>query len=71
MTANIDIDRKLLDEALKLGHFRTKRAAVSAALAEYVLFRKQKQMVELFGRIDFDPLCAYESERQRAEGMCR
>ena len=65
MHTNIDVDEKLLDEALELGHFKTKKAAVNEALAEYVLFRKQRQVVELFGEIDFDDLYDYKSERQR------
>jgi hypothetical protein len=35
MSTHIDIDNDLLNEAVVLGHFRTKRAAVNAALAEF------------------------------------
>ena len=36
MATNLDIDKKLIQEALKLGEHRTKRAVVEAALQEYV-----------------------------------
>lgn len=51
---NIDIDRNLLKEAQALGNYKTKKATVNEALAEYVRTRKQQKILELFGKIDFD-----------------
>jgi Arc/MetJ family transcription regulator len=65
MSTHIDIDNDLLNEAVVLGHFRTKRAAVNAALAEFVRSRKRRQIINLFGEIDFDPSYDYKAERQR------
>jgi Arc/MetJ family transcription regulator len=65
MPTSIEIDKDLLDEARALGHFKTKKAAVNEALAEYVRLRKQRRIVELFGEIDFDPDYDYKAERRR------
>jgi CheY-like chemotaxis protein len=48
------IDDGLLEEALKLGGHRTKKATVTEALREYIRRRKQLEIVELFGTIEFD-----------------
>ncbi|HEY7390504.1 MAG TPA: type II toxin-antitoxin system VapB family antitoxin [Bryobacteraceae bacterium] len=53
MPTNLGIDDKLLEEAKKLGHHKTKKAAVNAALEEYVRRRSQAKIIELFGTIDF------------------
>ena len=65
MTTNIDIDEQLLQEALALGPHRTKKAIVNAALDEYVRFRKQRRIISLFGKVDFDPGYDYKAERLR------
>ena len=63
MATNLAIDDRLLDEALKVGGHRTKKATVTEALEEYVRRRRQQQIVELFGTIEFDP--AYDEKKQR------
>ncbi len=55
MATNLAIDEKLLEEALKIGGHRTKKATVTEALHEYIRRRKQMEIVELFGSIDFEP----------------
>ena len=55
MATNLAIDDRLLNEALKVGGHRTKRATVTEALEEYVRRRRQRKIVELFGTIEFDP----------------
>ena len=49
MATNLAIDDRLLDEALKVGGHRTKKATVTEALEEYVRRRRQVKIVELFG----------------------
>ena len=51
MATNLQIDDGLMQEALELGGHRTKRAVVEEALQEYVMRRKQLQIVDLFGTI--------------------
>jgi hypothetical protein len=54
MATNLEIDNELIQEALKLGGHRTKRAVVEAALQEYVQRRKQLKITELFGTIEYE-----------------
>ena len=63
MPTNLAIDDRLLEEALRLGKHRTKRATVNEALKEYVERRRQMEVLDLFGQIDYDP--AYDSKKQR------
>ncbi len=63
MHTNIDIDQNLIKEALDLGSAKTKKAIVNEALAEYVRVRKQRKVLALFGKIDFDPDYDYKAER--------
>jgi len=64
MHTNIDIDENLLEEAVALGRFRTKKAAVNEALAQFVRIRKQIDIIDLFGKIDYDPNYDYKAERR-------
>ena len=57
--------RRLIAEAQKLGHHRTKKDAVNAALNEYVQRRKQVQILSLFGTIDYDRAADYKRERRK------
>jgi len=66
MTTNIAIDRRLLEEALKVGGHRTKKATVTEALHEYIRRRKQARLLDLFGKLDFDPDYDYKKQRSRA-----
>ena len=54
MATNLAIDDSLLDEALRLGGHRTKRATVTEALEEYVYSRKRRSSIEYLGTIDMD-----------------
>lgn len=64
MATNLDLDPKLVEEVVKTGRYRTKKEAVTAALEEFVRRRKQAEIVDLFGTIDFDPAYDYKAERQ-------
>jgi len=65
MATNLAIDDNLLEEALKIGGQKTKRATVTEALQEYIQRRKQQQVVELFGKVDWDPKYDYKKQRRR------
>jgi hypothetical protein len=64
MATNLAIDDGLIDEARRIGHHRTKREAVTAALDEYIRWRKQLKILDHFGTIDFDPNYDYKKMRQ-------
>lgn len=66
MATNLEIQPKLLEEAVEIGCHPSKRAAVEAALKEYVNRRKQQGILKLFGKIDFDPDYDHKKARRRA-----
>lgn len=51
MTVHIEADAELLQEAIALGGFATRQAAVNAALAEYVRASKRRQLLALRGKV--------------------
>ncbi len=65
MATNLAIDDRLLEEALKVGGQRTKKATVTEALNEYIQRRKQQRVVDLFGQIDVDPKYDHKAQRRR------
>ena len=64
MPTNLNIDDDLLAEAMRLGGKKSKREAVNEALQEYVKRRKQKEIIKLFGKFEFDPKFNYKKARQ-------
>lgn len=65
MATNLDIQPKLLEEAVEVGGHRSKRAAVEAALTEYVNRHKQQSILKLFGEVEFDPSYDYKKARRK------
>lgn len=54
MPMHIDLDESLVQEVMQLGDYATKKAAVNAALAEYVRLLKRKQLLELRGQVPWE-----------------
>ena len=65
MATNLNIDDHLLNEALAASGKKTKREAVTIALSEFVQRRKQKRVLDLFGKLDWSPNFDHKKERQR------
>jgi len=65
MATNLSIDPDLLERALKVSGERTKKAAVTKALQEFIARRRQKQMLELLGQLEWDESYDYKAERSR------
>ncbi len=65
MPTNLAINDELLEEALHLGGHKTKKATVNEALKEYIQRRKQLQILDLFGQIDYEPSYDYKEQRRR------
>jgi hypothetical protein len=65
MATNLSIDPKLLERALAVSGERTKKAAVTMALKEFIARREQKRLVELFRSLDWEPGYDYKTERSR------
>jgi len=65
MATNLALDDALIEQARRAGRHKTKKEAVTAALAEYVKRRKQLRILEAFGSLEFDPKYNYKAERRR------
>jgi Arc/MetJ family transcription regulator len=65
MPTNLALDDSLIVEAKRLGNHKTKKAAVTAALEEYIKRRLQLTVREAYGRYEFDPKYDYKAERKR------
>jgi Arc/MetJ family transcription regulator len=65
MATNLSIDPELIERALIVSGERTKKAAVTKALQEYVARREQKQVAELFGKLEWDADYDYKPDRSR------
>jgi hypothetical protein len=65
MATNLAIDDKLIIEAQTIGGVKTKKAVVTEALKEYIQRRKQIQITDLFGKMDYDPDYDYKKTRSR------
>ena len=66
MATNLAIDDRLLEEAQRIGGHRTKKATVTEALEEYTQRRKQAHILDLFGKVEFDPKYNYKKQRNKA-----
>ena len=65
MATNLALDPKLLDRALAVSGQRTKKAAVTLALQEFIGRREQGKVLELMGALDWDESYDYKAERYR------
>ena len=65
MATNLSLDPDLIDRALKVSGERTKKAAVTRALEEFIARRRQKRIVELMGKLEWDQSFDYKAERSR------
>lgn len=54
MRTTLDIDKQLLEKAVKLSQRKTKAAAVNEALASYVRSKKIKGLLEMEGKIQIE-----------------
>ena len=66
MATNLAIDPELLDKALLVSGEKTKKAAVTKALQEFIARREQRKLLELFGKLQWDPDFDYKKERSRS-----
>jgi hypothetical protein len=65
MATNLSIDPELIDRALAVSGERTKTAAVTKALQEFIAHRRQKRLRELMGKLEWDTAYDYKTERGR------
>lgn len=65
MPTNLAIDDGLVEQAKTIGRHKTKKAAVTEALEEYVRRRRQIEVTKVFGSIDYDESYDYKERRRR------
>ena len=66
LATNLQLDDRLIERAVKLGKHKTKRAAVTQALKEYVEHLDQQKILALFGNVNYDPEFDYKKQRKKA-----
>ena len=66
MATNLQLDDRLIRQAVTLGSHRTKKAAVTQALTDYVRHLRQEKILDLFGKVSFDPEYDYKRQRTKA-----
>lgn len=53
MATNLALDDALIKEAVEVGRHKSKKAAVTAALREYVKSRRRLGILDWVGRVDY------------------
>jgi hypothetical protein len=65
MATNLSIDPELIERALQVSGERTNRAAVTHALEEFIARRRQKKLLDLLGKLEWDSSYDYKADRSR------
>jgi len=67
MATNLSINMELLDTALEVGGFKTKRETVDQALREFIQRRRSAEILDLFGKVEYDDDYDYKATRLRGQ----
>jgi Arc/MetJ family transcription regulator len=65
MATNLSLDPDLLERALRVSGEKTKKAAVTKALKEFVARHEQRGVARLFGKLQWDASYDYKRGRSR------
>jgi len=65
MATNLSIDPALLEQASLVSGEKTKKAAVTRALEEFIARRQQRNLLQLMGKLEWDDSCHYKADRSR------
>ena len=65
MATNLAIDPDLLERALEVSGERTKKAAVTKALQEFIARREQRRVADLLGNLEWVESYSYKVQRSR------
>lgn len=66
MTTDLSLDPALIEQALKVSGERTEKVAVTKALEEFIARRRQKRLLDVIGKLEWDSSFDYKSERSRS-----
>jgi Arc/MetJ family transcription regulator len=64
MASNLALDDNLLNEAMRVGGFKTKKETVTVALQELLRRKKAMELIDLFGSVEIDD--DYDHKTMRA-----
>jgi type III secretion system FlhB-like substrate exporter len=62
---NLNIDQALLERAVAVGGGQSVDAVIKTALEEFIARHTNKSILDLFGKVDWDPDYDYKAERSR------
>ena len=65
MATNLALDDNLIQEALEVGHHKTKKEAVTQALINYIRSLRQRNILSSFGQVSFENDYDYKKGRHR------
>jgi len=65
MATNLSIDPELIERARLVSGEKTKKAAVTRALEEFIARREQRNLLDLFGKLEWNADYDYKAERAR------
>jgi len=65
MATNLSIDPQLLDRAMEVSGERTREATVTRALEEFIARHRQPRLLDLMGKLEWDPSFDLKAERSR------
>jgi len=65
MATNLSLDPELLNRALEVSGERTKKAAVTRALEEFIARRGQRHLIDLMGKLEWDSSFDHKADRSR------
>jgi Arc/MetJ family transcription regulator len=65
MAKSLSIDADLIQRAFEVSGERTKKAAVTRALQEFIARRRQKCLLDLIGKLEWDASYDYKAGRAR------
>lgn len=66
MATNLAIDPDLIDRALAVSGEKTKKAAVTRALVEFIARHEQRRVADLFGSLSWEAGYDYKADRSRS-----
>ena len=65
MATHLSIDSDLIERALEVSGACSKKAVVIEALQEFIARRRQKRLLDLVGKFEWNEAYDYKTERQR------
>lgn len=71
MVTQLQIDEKLLQEALKLGEHQNKKSLIEEALTEYIQNRKQIQILDFLVQLNIKKTMITNNNVKLHESHCR